>query len=143
MYRKNWVSHIEFIPFLKEHISIIPHELVQTHNHYYSYSETGTDLAWHSPELLSEQPTRLSDILAQSVDECINENKFSSFKEIESSLNIEEEPYFPEESNNLHPIERIQSKARHIYRKHRIRLIMLLGNRKYISKFKRESLLEF
>lgn len=35
-------------PFLRGHISISPHIDVTTSEHYYSFSKSGSDLAWHS-----------------------------------------------------------------------------------------------
>jgi hypothetical protein len=39
-------------PFLRHHISIPPHTLVTTHDHHYSFSKSGGDVAWHGGELL-------------------------------------------------------------------------------------------
>jgi len=47
-------------PFLRGHISIPPHEIVDTSNHYYSFSRSGGDLAWHSGEKLNDD-LRLSN----------------------------------------------------------------------------------
>ncbi|MGG7469761.1 hypothetical protein ACVVIH_03505 [Chryseobacterium arthrosphaerae] len=41
-------QQIGLIPFLRGHISIPPHEIVTTSEHYYSYSKAGTNIAWHS-----------------------------------------------------------------------------------------------
>jgi hypothetical protein len=46
---------------------------VDTHKHYYAYSEAGCDLSWHSPEVLDEDPSRLSDFLGSIVDGVIRE----------------------------------------------------------------------
>lgn len=61
----SWISHYGFIPFLRNHISITPHELVDTHEHYYAYSQHGTDVTWHSPSLINVNPSRLSDALVR------------------------------------------------------------------------------
>lgn len=50
----NWSSYYGFIPFLRNHISIIPHERVDTHKHYYAYSKDGIDVTWHSPEYIND-----------------------------------------------------------------------------------------
>jgi hypothetical protein len=39
-------------PFLRHHIAIPPHTSVTTHNHHYSFSKSGGDVAWHGGELL-------------------------------------------------------------------------------------------
>lgn len=41
-------------PFLRHHISIPPHAIVNTHKHHYSYSKSGGDVAWHGGELLND-----------------------------------------------------------------------------------------
>lgn len=132
-FQNNWVSYIGHIPFLKEHVSIIPHEHVDTHKHYYSFSETGTDIAWHSPEVLSENPSRLSDVLSRSIEACLSEGKLVNLSVIEKILDADDEYYQHDGNDNFHPIERIQSKARSIYKKHRIRLVLFLGNKEYVS----------
>lgn len=44
----------ERIPVLAEHISIPPHDVVNTPKHSYSFSESGKDLCFHSPTALPE-----------------------------------------------------------------------------------------
>lgn len=39
-------------PFLRHHISIPPHTLASTHEHHYSFSKSGGDVAWHGGEAL-------------------------------------------------------------------------------------------
>jgi hypothetical protein len=127
------VSYIGHTPFLKEHISIIPHEHVKTHKHYYSYSTTGCDIAWHSPEKLSEGPSRLSDVLRNEITRCISEKMFPELNELESMLGFDQ---IDVRYDRNHTIERIQEKARYIYKKHKVRLILLLGNREYVEQLR-------
>lgn len=54
---------IRHIPFLKNHVSIVPHEKVHDSDHYYAYSQAGTDISWHSPSILEHEPRRLSDFI--------------------------------------------------------------------------------
>ena len=54
---------IRHIPFLKNHVSIVPHEKVYDSDHYYAYSQAGTDISWHSPSILEHEPRRLSDFI--------------------------------------------------------------------------------
>lgn len=63
IHQKDWVSYINKIPFIRNHISIIPHETVNTADHYYSFSSTGTEVGWHSPGILPDKAYRLSDML--------------------------------------------------------------------------------
>lgn len=52
------------IPVLAEHVSIPPHALVANSKHSYSFSETGGDLCFHSPEVLPDGARRLGDWLS-------------------------------------------------------------------------------
>ncbi len=53
----------ERIPVLAEHISIPPHDVVNTSKHSYSFSESGTDLCFHSPTALPEGASTLASFL--------------------------------------------------------------------------------
>lgn len=130
LFQKEWVSYISHIPFLKEHVSIIPHETVSTHEHHYSYSMTGSDIAWHSTETLSESPSRLSDTLFREITKCIEKRSFLEISDLESRLELH-----PSDADvdGIHPIERIQERTRHLYKQFGIRLILLLVNRRYMS----------
>lgn len=53
-------------PFLRHHISIPPHNVVATHDHHYSYSISGADLAWHGGEMFNDDfrlSTQINKIL--------------------------------------------------------------------------------
>lgn len=45
-------NYLGIVPFLRGHVSIPPHERVITSEHYYSYSKSGANIAWHSGEKL-------------------------------------------------------------------------------------------
>ncbi len=62
---RTWSSHYGFIPFLRSHVSIVPHERVNDHHHYYSYSAIGDDISWHSPSIINRNPSRLSDFFVK------------------------------------------------------------------------------
>jgi hypothetical protein len=127
LYRRDWVSHVGNVPFLKEHVSIVPHERVTTHKHHYSYSTTGCDIGWHSPEVISEKPNRLSDVLRKEIDICINENRFLNLHELAEKLVRGYDQ--SDRQKNDEPLERIQDWARKIHEQHRIKVFLFLGNR--------------
>ncbi|MFD2890405.1 hypothetical protein ACFS5J_00035 [Flavobacterium chuncheonense] len=77
----NWTSHFGFIPFLRNHISIIPHTKVNTHEHSYAYSKSGIDVTWHSPEYISNEPSRLSDTMGYI---------FQNFEQRKENINIKQ-----------------------------------------------------
>lgn len=77
----NWVSHFGFVPFLRNHISIVPHEIISTHEHSYAYSKDGIDITWHSPEFINNKPARLADTLG---------NIFQNFQNNENKMSAEQ-----------------------------------------------------
>lgn len=127
LFRPGWVSYVGHVPFLKEHVSIIPNERVITHKHYYSYSLTGDDIGWHSPELVSERPSRLSDVLSKEIASCINDNRFINLNEMEKYLEINADEFGIDDQD---PISRIQNWGKRFYLQNRVRIYLLLGNRK-------------
>jgi hypothetical protein len=62
-----WLSRFDLQPFLRNHISIAPHERVTDHNHYYAYSTAGDEVSWHSPSVIDVGPSRLSDFMSRRV----------------------------------------------------------------------------
>lgn len=129
LYQKDWVSYVGHVPFLKEHVSIIPHERVSTHKHYYSYSQTGSDIGWHSPEVISEKPSRLSDVLVREISECINERKLQNIYELAESLIVRSDELY---ENIQDPIRRLQSWGQKIYLNSGVKMYLFLGNKEYI-----------
>ena len=51
------------IPVLAEHITVPPHDTVTSANHSYSFTESGTELCFHSPEALPEGAVNLAKFL--------------------------------------------------------------------------------
>lgn len=129
---RDLVSRIFYAPFLKGHVSIIPHERVSTHNHYYSFSGTGGDIGWHSPKIVSKNPSRLSDLLSKEIENCIFHNKFSDVHELPRFLDIgsDSRTNVPKD-----PIERIQHFGKKLYAQHGIRVYLLLANRDYLKRY--------
>lgn len=52
---------IQLTPGLKNCVSITPHGQVDSSDHYYSYSTTGGNICFHSPEVISRDVSRFSD----------------------------------------------------------------------------------
>lgn len=53
------------IPVFAEHISVPPHVAVTTASHKYSFTESGTDLCFHSPEALPDGSMDLATFLGK------------------------------------------------------------------------------
>lgn len=134
IFQTSWISYIGHIPYLKEHISIIPHQSVTTSAHYYSYSSSGFDLAWHSAELISELPTRLSDVLVKTILDFIYKDNLLSLDKLDDTLELEPIDNYSDDSTN--PIERIQKKARTFYKNTGIRLVLFLTTREFAKYIK-------
>jgi hypothetical protein len=78
------------------------------------------DIGWHSPEVISERPNRLSDVLRKEIDSCIAENRLLNLYELSEKLVKD----YDQEARQKHdePLERIQGWARELYEQHRVRM---------------------
>lgn len=77
---------LESTPFLRGHISVTPHDAVNSADHYYSFSPTGTDIAFHSPLVVAEGPSRLSDYIASDIRRLIlNRDSLPSLADVARS----------------------------------------------------------
>lgn len=56
--------HFNRIPVLAEHITVPPHVVVTSAKHRYSFTESGTDLCFHSPEALPEGAMNFTKFLS-------------------------------------------------------------------------------
>lgn len=74
-YHSGWTSHFDIQPFLRKHISIIPHEIVSDSNHFYAFSEMGDDVSWHSPGIIDGGPFRLSDFMSRRIRDFFSEEQ--------------------------------------------------------------------
>ncbi len=75
---KTWLSQLSRLPYLKNHISIAPHERVTDDRHFYAFSSAGDEVSWHSPELREGGLFRLSDFLVERLsDMMFNEERLA------------------------------------------------------------------
>lgn len=126
------VSHI---PFLRGHVSIIPHVDVTTANHYYSFSTTGTEIAWHSPETIPDYPNRLSDRLRyifsyafRSPEAWISfEEHFATTRKIANEIGLELTPVD-------NPYLNLTFFGRELYIKYGIRQFLMVAERETLKK---------
>lgn len=82
-------------PFLKHHVSIPPHTLVNTHNHHYSYSMSAGDVAWHGGKVFNDD-FRLSNQLLKIYN--------NSYFRDDFGMTLERFGSFIEKFNNEHEI---------------------------------------
>lgn len=134
---KHWLSRFSSVPFLREHISIPPHERVAHNNHYYAYSETGTDISWHSPSLIDSGPSRLSDFMVSTFRNAISnpesmrpvEVLANFIKETTSSMSFRDQIAGRNES----PLSIIGQHGRWLKENYDTRQFILLGNSEIIN----------
>ena len=123
---------MEFAPFLRSHISIPPHEKVSTHEHYYAYSESGCEISWHSPDLITEGPSRLSDFLGTLIDNALqHRDSMRPLSELSENISmISAELGFESESvaDRQSHIEALSRVGQWLRTTHNIRQFLLLAN---------------
>ncbi len=141
LHTKRWIHQLQAVPFLREHVSISPHEAVDDHNHFYAYSETGTDVSWHSPSLIEVGPTRLSDFLATTFRTALSnpesmgpiETLSENVSQLASTLGFVSDSMA---RNNL-PMTSLQQHGEWLLRAFGIRQFLLLGSSERIAEARR------
>lgn len=129
---KNWTSYYGFIPFLRNHISIIPHEKIDTHEHYYAYSKHGIDITWHSPEYVDNKPSRLSDKMIKIMQDYLTSDKKETIRTLADKLL--EMPIMKEYKLQLKdnkPIDIITRHGKILEEKFEIKQLLFTENIKY------------
>ncbi|MBE4948263.1 hypothetical protein [Chryseobacterium culicis] len=136
IYDYRWVSHIFQVPFLREHISIIPHERVLDSNHYYSFTNTGTEVAFHSPLLLDNKDARFSTTLSTLFDEMIlnlKQERYYFESVIKATDKILETDYISD-YNRENGLEILQQIGKEIYFRYDIRQFLLVFDSRKIIR---------
>jgi hypothetical protein len=141
LHEHKWASHFGSSPFLREHVSIAPHERVSSHNHFYAYSETDVDISWHSPTVVTKQPRRLSDFMISLFSDALaNPEAIVSIKRAAaSSIEIAREFGLPDTipaSPDASALETLQVHGRWLSDTYDIRQIVLLGRSDVIAEFR-------
>lgn len=142
IYQEDWTSHFGLVPFLRAHISIVPHERVSTDNHYYSFSPNGTDIAWHSPKLIYDSSNRLSDMLKKIFSSAIgNSGSWTTPRNFISVLSDMEEFNFIKEFSEwdyeINDIGQLMKFGRELYNRYQIRQFLLLSTKEYLNKLEK------
>lgn len=138
IYIKHTIKSIGTIPFLRQHISIVPHKKVDTNEHHYSYSKTGSDIAFHSKgENLSYQVSRFSDLLQNVLGNAFNyQDSWQSFEEIIENLKVISKKHDVEwiELDSNSPIQNLRDFGRQLYTKYGIKQFLIIAQREQLSK---------
>lgn len=128
IFQEKWISYFGFVPFLRDHVSIIPHERINTYKHYYSFSKNGTDIAWHSSKFLDEGPTRFSDLLTEIILKKLDyKSEVVNFEQLAEKLKYQYifKKYF-KKIRYLKPLDVIVEHGRILKDKYNIRQILLV-----------------
>nr|WP_315847578.1 hypothetical protein [uncultured Rhodoferax sp.] len=133
-----WKSIIGATPYLRAHVCIAPHESVATHEHYFAYSENGTDISWHSPSVISQGPSRLSDFYSEVIERSIfNEQATKPLESLAmDTLNIARQLDFRSDDVNQSPLERLRNHAKWLNDLYAIKSFVFLTNSEKLIQFR-------
>jgi hypothetical protein len=144
IHERNISMLFDFQPFLKNHVSIPPHEKVSTCEHFFAYSQTGDDITWHSPSIISRAPMRLSDFLSNQARIILQDAERMPTPEETSGLVegiIRGLGYSPDDIlKGDTPLDRLQAHGRWLRDTHDIRQFLFLGSQKVIADYTREGI---
>lgn len=133
-----WVSYLGTVPYLREHVSIPPHERVRDHYHYYAYSEVGTDISWHSPDVIGREPSRLSDFLVATFRHALQEvEKMASLEALAERISeASRGAGFPDATrgSDESPVEFLGRHGRWLRSAHGIRQFILFANSEKLAR---------
>ncbi|OCH16911.1 hypothetical protein A6E05_15455 [Aliivibrio sp. 1S165] len=130
----SWIEDVGVIPFLNEHVSIVPTERVDKHTHHYSYSKTGADIAWHSPYVVTRKPSRFSDVLKSVYRNRVLSGELLTIKDIDRNFEISGD--FESSEDNF---DNIRVKAELLYEQSGIKTFLLLTNKEFIKKMQQRT----
>jgi hypothetical protein len=130
----SWIEHVGLVPFLNEHVSIVPTERVDRHTHHYSYSKSGTDIAWHSPYVVTRNPSRFSDRLKNVYKERVLGGDLLTIEDIDRNFEV---------SGGFEPsgdsFDNIRTKANLLYEQSGIKTFLLLANKEFVEKMRQRT----
>lgn len=94
------------IPLLAEHVSIPPHALVSDARHSYSFTETGSEVCFHSPEALPEGVQSLASwmktVLPTTDDQFVTQDSaMAKFKQLFAAEKPGDELALPDQLHDL------------------------------------------
>lgn len=140
IYHGRWRSILGATPYLRAHVCIAPHERVATHEHYFAYSENGTDISWHSPSFITQGPSRLSDFYSSVIDRAIfNDEATMPLESLAAgTLEIASQFDFRIDSANQTPLEKLKSHAKWLNDQYAIKSFIFLTNSKKLQALRNE-----
>lgn len=128
LYQSSWISNFLQVPFLRQHISIVPHERVNDSNHFYSFSSTGTQVAFHSPLELQNKDNRFSTQLIKLLDGLLYTREYQNYS-FENNINHIDQILrsdYNKSYNKENGLEILKQQGLELYNKYEIRQILVL-----------------
>jgi hypothetical protein len=128
----NACSQVSRCPFLRGHVTVVPHTQVTSPDHYYSFAKNGGDIAFHSPTIITRESSRLSDFLHNELRKFIlSPGELPSLVEVAQrvykiSAQIFDREIAPPSSDNS--LEWLQSHGKILLEKYSIRQVIIAGN---------------
>jgi len=118
------------VPILKNHISIVPHERVAHNKHFYSYSQIGGDVCWHSSgKVLNYGISRLSDFFYGLYLKYSDQSKerFNVQSHIKFMKNLMEEENYNFQNQDQNQI--FKEFGKYMYTKYQIKQFLLCSEK--------------
>jgi hypothetical protein len=135
-----WLSRFDRQPFLRNHVSIPPHQQVNDHHHHYAYSTAGDSITWHSGEILERGTSRLSDFLTLRTRQLLSQEY--DLPSPEQGLDVARQFLKTVEGpldvflDGDGPLDQLHNYGRWLWKEHGIRQILLLGRRDILTEIR-------
>jgi hypothetical protein len=137
---QSWLSRFDLQTFLRNHVSIPPHQRVSHHNHHYAYSTAGDSITWHSGEVVERGTSRLSDFMTRRTRQLLSpeydlpspNQGLSVARDFLISIDHVDEAVLDGDG----PLEQLHKYGQWLWKEHGIRQMMLLGNRQELTELR-------
>lgn len=135
--QRRWSSLVAEVPFLRGHISIPPQERVATHEHFYSYSRAGSDVAWHSPNVVTREPSRLTDTVRSFLQGAFSEDGMVQLESLDSQVaEIARDNGRTGSFHGTSPLARLMAHGKWLREQHNICQFLMVGRRSALSRWR-------
>jgi len=135
--RLAWLSRFDRQPFLRNHVTIAPHERVADHKHYYAYSDAGDAVSWHSPTMVDGGDARLSDFMSQRVRQfLLSEDKPSAQAGLQAARRALDELNMSSEVplDEGEPLDSLRRHGLWLWKTYEIRQILICSSKEMLQR---------
>ena len=125
----NTMRHmVESSPFLRGHACVVPHAKVRSADHWYSFSVHASDVAFHSPAVVSRAVVRLSDFISEEIAVAVDDEALPPLQETVGKLRETASEWsrdeLPSEASDL---DWLRAHGRLLRERHGIRQVTLMA----------------